>query len=293
MREFNLPLDILQRVFQYLYFGDLLILRKVNTRFQKILSLAQFWKYSICGVEDERFITSAYHTDKYSLQVTPNSCLMLKDALAMARILKGFPIKYPSTCNKQFLDYFGNLVDVNLAGLLICDKELEILVKGNSKIRSLTLSRCQRLTELSLILISKYLQELVFLDVSKSFIMTTRGWIELSCSHLNIEIIKMACCMACIDWSIASLMFPKSLRVWDISDNMGITKEGLQDIAETRQSQSTKSSLLIDVRNCELLTSEDISFLVERYDIKFLSNPRLRNNREDGIREYLEQLISV
>jgi hypothetical protein len=140
-------------------------------------------------------------------------------------------------------------------------------------------------------MIAQQLENLEYLDVSKTRLITNKSWLVLCALNDNLQHLNVSNCFH-LDWDLVGGILPSQIRYLDISSNFSISFDYLYRLVQARERLGPH--LVIDIRNCGNLTGDEVDELRSLNDaITLVANPILRNHSHDGVREYLEYIMGA
>jgi hypothetical protein len=247
------------------------------------------WRTAVCIIGNDQFQTSRDKSGNGLLRVNDYSCYLLKKYLRyVEKVCTGLFCDLGYVCVRSLFPTLGNLKYLNIAkSWEIRDDSIAIIVNHCPKLLEMDLSHCSGLTSKSLFLIAQKLN-LKKLNVTATRCVTNKSWLVLCAMNDSIESLSMASCFM-IRWDILAGIFMPSLKYWDLSKNNLLSFSFLQQVVKSRAVLKPSSIMHIKISDCEDISLEQVQELeaVEDANIELVSNPKLRNHREDGIREYL------
>lgn len=297
----KLPNEILQIIYHYLNFADLLLFAQVNSKMHRSVFQPTVFEKTICLIGNGGFQrsnrNSFNHPRLKRLVINDNVTARLKSALNCVRIVstRGWCDLNGAQAGLLF-PKFKNLTHLDLLGNQKVDDDVVRLVLTHcKKLSHLNVSHCSRLTQKTAFLICSNPAELEGLNLSSTACVTNKSWAVI-CATLSEQLssLSVSSCYSSVSFDIMR-SYPRNATFLDFSRNDTMDFGFLESICNDRQNRRKPPLLTIDIRDCDAITVDEVCILesIPGSFVRFLSNPKLQNNNVDGIRSYLNRLIAL
>ena len=180
----KLPNEILELIFSYLNFADILLLSHLSPSMQRSALRPTVLRNSTCLIGNQGFqrsFKSRFPQTFKRLKITERLIERLSGTLNYVSVVstRGWcdldydmaTLLFPKLVNVVSLDLLGNQ-NVN-------DDFVRVVISNCKNLKQLNISHCSKLTQKSLFMISRSNLELNWLDVSSTQCLTNKAWVSL------------------------------------------------------------------------------------------------------------------
>jgi hypothetical protein len=287
----KLPIELLWTIYRDLAFVELFRLSKVcKTQRNTVLSFSFKNVTLIVGDAEFKPVMKKGSRNK-GICINKNSVTHFAEKLGQVSSLNstGYFI-LDSLAGRTLAPYLIGLTKLNMSRVDIQEPVVKVFLETCKRLTHLDVSYCQQLTCNTILYAAKYSSQLEYIDISYTACASNNALSLLSAVFPYLRHLAMSGCSN-VNWSIASCLFPSSLKKLVLNRNYLLTDECLIEIVSERLKRST-THLELFVMDCDDLTGSNIDKL-QSSDISIHGNPKLWDDTPDSIRLYLDTYHAI